>query len=377
MNSKTMLYLNDSYLAEFSATVTGCEKIDNNRFAVTLDQTAFFAEGGGQPCDTGILGGVKVTDVQEKDDTVIHYTDSALEIGKKVTGKIDFARRFDFMQQHTGEHIVSGIVHSRFGYNNVGFHLGADCVTVDFDGVLNAEALELIESTANAAIAADLAVCVYYPSEKQLANTDYRSKKELFGEVRLIGIEGVDLCACCGTHTKSTGEVQLIKIISGESYKGGMRVTLLSGFRAINDYSQKHTAAAKISALLCAKPQDIYSAVHRLHDENARLKNELYAAKTELFSVWAKSAQDTPLPTVIKPGLSPDEVRRLCVMLSEEFPEKICRVFSQNEKGGYFFAVCSQSLDVREECKHLNAECGAKGGGTPRLCQGQAANLPK
>ena len=161
------LFYEDSHRTGFTAKVISCEEAKDG-FCVVLDQTAFFPEGGGQYADTGVLGTVNVTDVHEKDDVIYHYTTAPLEVGSIVSGKINWKERFEKMQQHTGEHIVSGIVHERFGYNNVGFHLGADYCTMDFDGPISKAQLKEIETEANEAVYRNLEVEVLYPSKEEL-----------------------------------------------------------------------------------------------------------------------------------------------------------------------------------------------------------------
>ena len=206
------LFYEDSHRTEFTAKVISCEEAKDG-FCVVLDQTAFFPEGGGQYADTGILGNTEVTDVHEKNDVIFHSVTAPLEVGSIVSGKINWKERFEKMQQHTGEHIVSGIVHERFGYNNVGFHLGADYCTMDFDGPISKAQLKEIEAAANEAVYRNLEVEVLYPSKEELKDMDYRSKIEIEGQVRIVKIPGYDVCACCAPHVKTTGEIGAVKLV--------------------------------------------------------------------------------------------------------------------------------------------------------------------
>ena len=178
------LYYEDVYKKEFTAKVLECRE-SKKGYEIILNQTAFYPEGGGQPSDTGILGGINVKEVHEKDGELIHYTDGPLEVGMDVIGKINWGRRFDLMQQHSGEHIVSGLVHEAFGYDNVGFHMGSDVITIDFNGMLDEEQMAEIEAKVNQIIWENQEVEIFYPTEEELKNLDYRSKKELSGWVRM------------------------------------------------------------------------------------------------------------------------------------------------------------------------------------------------
>ena len=262
------LFYKDSYTREFQARVLSCTECKGSYQAV-LTRTAFFPEGGGQSADTGFFytedgREIPVTDVQEKDGIVFHYITSPVKAGEKIKGKLDFEERFSKMQQHTGEHIISGLVNRHFGYHNVGFHLGTEEVTMDYDGILTQEDLEQIEMEANQAVAENIPVVVLYPSEEELKNITYRSKIEIEGQVRIVQIPGYDSCACCAPHVKETGSIGLIKIVGAIHYKGGMRVSMLCGFRALSDYRMKERNVVKISNLLSAKQEDTAQAVERL-----------------------------------------------------------------------------------------------------------------
>ncbi|MGN0313730.1 MAG: alanyl-tRNA editing protein [Fusicatenibacter sp.] len=278
------LYEQDPYLGEFEAEVLRSIS-ENGLYRVTLNQTAFFPEGGGQPSDVGTLDGTLVTDVQEIDGEIWHTVQKVLEPGKKVIGKLNFEKRFSNMQNHCGEHIVSGIVYQMYGFHNVGFHMGSDAVTVDFDGILTEEQLYEIEQKANQVVLDNLPVTVSYPSAEELETLVYRSKKEIAGQVRLVSIEGVDCCACCGTHVASTGEIRLIKILGVQKYKGGVRVSMVSGERAYMDYCVKHANTAAIARLLSVKPDEAGDAVIRLKEKNIELKKEIKQLKKQIYEL--------------------------------------------------------------------------------------------
>ena len=258
------LYDKDPYLTEFSATVTGCFINADATFDITLDKTAFFPNEGGQSCDKGTLNGLDVINVELKDDDIVHVVKIFIPEGTVVECVIDSEHRFSNMQMHTGEHIFSGLVHSRFGYDNVGFHLSDNSATMDYNGKLSESDVRELEALANEVIWSDKAVKTFFPAESELETLDYRSKSGIKGAVRLVEIEGVDLCACCAPHVAHTGEIGLIKIVSHESYKGGTRLNYLCGKRALADYSRLFSLESELSKLLNASKGDIYEAVDKL-----------------------------------------------------------------------------------------------------------------
>ena len=245
------LYENDSYIKNFSATVISCEEKDG-AFLVVLDKTAFFPEGGGQDADKGVINGIEVFDVQIKDDIIYHKLEKNLEIGATVECSIDWDTRFSRMQNHTGEHIVSGLINIIFGYNNVGFHMNDSLVTFDVDGPLTDDDIKLVEKKANQAIYANNSINAIYPTPEELDNYDYRSKLDITEGVRLVEIENTDLCACCAPHVAKTGEVGIIKIISYIPYKKGTRIEMLCGSLALEDYQNLHITNKAIMNMLSA-----------------------------------------------------------------------------------------------------------------------------
>ena len=294
----------------------------------------------------------------------------ALEAGKTVTGKINWEERFEKMQQHTGEHIVSGLVHERFGYNNVGFHLGSDYCTMDFDGTLTKEQLREIELAANQAVWKNIDIVVTYPSKEELANMDYRSKIEIEGQVRIVTVPGYDVCACCAPHVKKTGEIGMLKLVNMVNYKGGERITMLCGVRALKDYEAKDANGKEISALLCAKELEIADAVHHMKEEQTALKSKVADLSGKLLAYRAKEIPvDIPIVTVFDADLSGNEPRELMNQLLER-GAKIVAVFAGNDSDGYRYVIGSRETDVRPMSKNLNASFQGRGGGKPEMTQG-------
>ena len=369
------LFYQDSHRTEFTAKVISCEEAKDG-YRVVLDQTVFFPEGGGQYADTGMLGDTEVTDVHEKDDVIYHTTKAPLEAGSEVNGKINWDERFEKMQQHTGEHIVSGIVHERFGYNNVGFHLGSDYCTMDFDGPISKEQLKEIEAAANEAVYQDLEIKILYPSKDELKDLDYRSKIEIEGQVRIVEIPGYDVCACCAPHVKMTGEIGAIKLVNMVNYKGGERITMLCGRRAMRDYEKKDSMTKEISALLCAKEYEVAEAVVRLKDEQNRMKSQLAEMQQKLLEYRvAEIAVDQKIVTVFDSTLSGNLPREMMNKLLDKGAE-ICAVFAGTDEEGYRYVIGSRSEDVRPLSKMLNTVFQGRGGGKPEMVQGSVKGTP-
>ena len=362
------IYYEDSYCRTFSAVVTECRE-GKNGFQVALDRTAFYPEGGGQPGDTGTLGPVRVTDTHEKDGVVWHFTDGPLEPGTAVEGTVDWDRRFDLMQQHSGEHIVSGIVHTRFGYSNVGFHMGSDVVTIDFDGLLTPEEIRSVEEEANRQVWLDRETQIWYPDGEALARLEYRSKKALTGDVRIVAFPGADVCACCGTHVRRTGEIGLIKLLSVQKFRSGVRVELLCGRRALRLLSDRKEQNDAISVLLSAKPEETARAVERLLAENERLKGTVYAMQEGHVARKAKELTGAGDVLLVEDGLDSDGVRRLCAAVLETCGGR-CAVFSGSDGEGYKYALGEKDGDLRAFTKSLNESLHGRGGGKPFFTQG-------
>lgn len=363
------LYYEDGYQTSFTATVMSCEA-GKMGYEVVLNQTAFYPEGGGQPADIGILQDVKVKDVRIKDGIIYHMTDGPLEVGQEVSGSVHFERRFDLMQQHSGEHIVSGIVNSKYGYNNVGFHLNSEYMTCDFDGELTKEQIQEIEILANEAIYKNLPIdCSIYQDEK-IRDRVYRSKLDLTGEIRLVTVPEYDLCACCGIHVRTTGEIGIIKCISSERHRGGIRMTLLCGKRALKDYQVNKEIISESSKMLSAKPEMILNHLAKLQEELSVARQKAVNLTNELFEYKSEAYLKTEEPVIFayESDLQGDSLRRLCLMLSEKTDKVILVVTGEGENLKY--ALGAGKKDIRPLNKLLTQQFSGKGGGKSELCQG-------
>ena len=376
-------YEADAYRREADAVILAAEPDGRGGGKLALDGTVFYPEGGGQPADHGTLtlpdgARLTVTDVHEQGGVIWHRVDALPHTaapGTAVTGRIDWAWRFDKMQQHTGEHILSGILHQMFGAENVGFHIGSDAVRMDTSVPISAEGLREAELAANRIVWQNVPVLITYPTREELARMTYRSKKEIEGQVRIVTIPGADVCACCGTHTAATGAVGQIKILAAENYKGGVRLSIVCGERALLAAQAMRQRQADIGALLSAKPSETAHAVHRVYDEYTALKFAHFGLCGELFDALA--AQVAPGEDAIRivPGLDPDGLHRLAARLSEA-TTGLCAALTANEKGtGYCLAQAGG--DVRALTKALNTALNGRGGGKPGICQGSCAAAPE
>lgn len=371
------LYYQDSYIKDFEAVVLSCIP-NGNHFEAVLDRTAFFPEGGGQCADTGVLHienrEIQVFDVQERNGEIIHFIDEEILPGQTVIGELDFQERFSKMQQHTGEHIISGIVHRRFGYENVGFHLGKEEVTMDYDGPLTPEELRSIEYEANQVVAENREIRAYFPGTEELEKIPYRSKKELQGKIRIVEIQDCDICACCAPHVKTTGNVGLIKITNAIRYKGGMRLWITCGMRALEDYNQKEASVVQISNMLSAKQQEVTEAVKRLTEEIQQLKEKAAKMQEKLVMGYLESEKEAlkenPNVNLLLFEKELDAVAmRNFVNAGMELTKGVCGVFIGDEKQGFRY-VLGSSGDIREIGKKLNEAFQGKGGGKPPMIQG-------
>lgn len=368
MERTEKLYDLNAYVKTFYAVVESCVPA-GEKYEIVLNRTAFYPEGGGQPSDIGVLNCMNVLDVQERGDVIVHITDRSLPAGSAVLGGINWLHRFALMQQHTGEHIVSGIANRLFGVDNVGFHMGNREMTVDWNGILDENQLSLIQDLANEAVYQNVAVRAYYPAQEELEKMEYRSKKALSGAVRIVRIPGYDVCACCGTHVARTGEIGAIKMLGFQRYKGGTRVSLMCGAQAMSDYDRKQRDSAALSALLSAKPEEAVSSVERLLTEKDDLKRKLSSLRDELFRLKAEALPENCGGVCrFEEELSPDDLRRFALLLSERCGA--AAVFSGGGPSGYRYALADSRGEARLLGKELNRQFQGRGGGSKELVQG-------
>ena len=360
------LYNQDPTLLSFTATVVSCEARDGG-YDVVLDRTAFFPEGGGQPADQGTLGGANVLDAHERGGEVHHYTDAPLPVGETVQGHVDGARRLTMSQQHSGEHIFSGLVHKLYGYDNVGFHIGSEAVTMDFNGPLSEEDARRVEWLANEAIWANLPVQTLLPDKDALAAMDYRSKKAIDGDVRIVRIEGVDTCACCGTHVRRTGSIGQIKLLGVMRYKGGVRVSILCGGRALDEENMQLAQVRRAATALSSQKHEVADAVEKLLAERDALRAANDALGMRVFDMLAQRESGEAVRVVACDVLPASQVRKAAGKLCEGAQLALVLV---PRDGGWSFALASNVRDVRPVAKALCEAFSGRGGGPKDMAQG-------
>ncbi len=372
------LYDIDAYAIEFEATVVSCEEIkwaENNgekrvAYKVILDQTLFFPEEGGQTPDKGKLGNADVLDVQINADVILHIISAPLQEGETVAGQIDWQHRFFNMQQHSAEHIFSGLAYKKYGYKNVGFHLSNQIVTMDFDGVFTEAQLEEMEWAINEAIVANVEIKTGYPAKEELAQLEYRSKIEIDGDVRIVEVVGYDVCACCAPHVHRTGEIGMFKIQTAQNYKGGMRISFLCGFRALEEYRKKSKIISELSGILTTNQENLPEHVSKLKTQVQSLKTQLGNAKQTLMeSKIAEIPEEQKDVILFERDLETPVIRCIVNQLVEKH-EGVCGIFVGDDENGYNFIIGSKTKDCREVAKDLKEKFNARGGGSAQMVQG-------
>jgi len=368
MNTRK-LYYEDSHLRTFSARVLSCEQTEKG-YEVILDATAFYPEGGGQAADTGFLNGIRVKDTRERGETVVHFCEAPLEVGAVAEGTIDWEKRFRRMQQHSGEHIVSGIINRRWGYHNVGFHMGTDIITIDFDGVIPAEELASIEAEANGAVWQNLTVKCWYPSQEELPSVFYRTKRALPWPVRIVQVPGFDSCACCGTHVKATGEIGLIKLFSVIGFRGGTRMEMACGSSALKLLNQAYEQNRQVSQAFSAKIEETGAAARRMNEVEAALKYRVTGLEKRIFAGIADSYAGKGDVVHFEENLDNAAVRDLADAIAENCGGTAA-VFRGSDETGYAFCLVTRTGDLRTLGKEMTKALNGRGGGKPIFQQGR------
>ncbi|MBR6619282.1 MAG: hypothetical protein IKK85_02965 [Clostridia bacterium] len=367
----TQRLYDNGHIKEFEAVVAACNKSEKG-YEVILDKTAFFPNGGGQLADGGTINGIAVLDVNEKGTDIVHTVEKEIAVGSTVYGAIDWETRFNRMQNHTGEHIVCGVAHRLYGCENTGFHMGTFGITCDLSVLLNEEQIRKIETEANRAVFENVPVTVFYPDKEELNTIDYRSKLDLTENVRLVRIEGYDLCACCAPHVLNTGEVGLIKILEHYSHRGGTRLLMKCGWDALKDYNEKCRSVAAVSASLCAKQNEIAQAVETLKAEKAKLDYELEAIKLSQLNKYINRLQQSENNVCVFADEADSDGLREIVNKGKELCTAIFAAFSADATG-YKYCIGSNSVDLRGFAKEFNSALNGRGGGRPEMIQGSVA----
>ena len=359
----------DSKLTSFDAKVISCEKVGKT-YEILLDKTVFFPNEGGQTSDVGTLGGVEIENVIERNGDIFHISSAPLCVGDTVHGEINFSHRYYNMQNHTGEHIISGLVHAKYGYENVGFHLSREGMTVDFSGELTRDQLDEIEEMANRVIYECHPIKCYYPTANELKNISYRSKLDNLENTRLVVIEGVDVCACCAPHVYNTGEVGVIKILDFIRYKGGVRLNVVCGMAALYDYREKYNQCKLISNALSVKQNEVFDATSRLLDTIDGYREKLYFAKRSLRELKLNSLNDTDESIILFEDDGDINDYRELINSAVSKTKKICACFVGNDHNGYKFIAASEQINMRDIAASMRNALSSKGGGSDKMIQG-------
>lgn len=361
------LYYKDAYISDFPANVISVNKTDGG-YDIILDKSAFFPEEGGQSSDTGFIGESRVTYVYEKDGIIHHISDSAPSVGEHWCA-IDFEARFEKMQCHTAEHILCGIIHREFGLDNVGFHLGEDEVTFDVNGVLSREQLDMVEDMANDAVFSNLAVEAYFPAASKLSSINYRSKLDITEDVRLVEVVGVDICACCAPHVSNTGEIGIIKILDFMKHRGGTRIWMVAGKRALTDYRRRYENIKRISAMLSTPQSLVADTLEAYIADSEETKLALKASRLKIAELEADRVPEC-------------EGNRVFLLDDFSIPELIAFSNVANKKisgitvalsgkdNDYKYVISSNSVDLRALSREINSSLNGRGGGRAEMIQG-------
>ena len=363
-----LLYYKDAYIKDFCATVVDAKRVGDN-YEIFLDKTAFFSELGGQTSDTGVIGGVRVLRVDEVGGRIVHTTDGCLVVGSTVECRVDFTERFEKMQLHTAEHLVCGIIHREFGYDNVGFHLGDAEVTLDVNGVMTREMIDRVELIANRAIYENVEVRAFFPTADEAAALEYRSKLDITENLRIVSIAGYDDCACCAPHVKRTGEIGLIKILDFMKHRGGTRIRLLAGHRAMRDYIKRCEAAQEISSMLCVPQADIAAGVKDFMAAAFQNEGKIKAANQRIVELEDSLVSPTDKNVVVF-------AKNITIADARELVNRMMKkvlgisVVLLGIDGSYSYVMGSENVDVPTACREANAALNGKGGGRPPMVQG-------
>lgn len=380
--ARTITLYDDGSVREFAAKVLSCEEVNNEEntlYAVILDKTAFFPEGGGQCCDGGTIDDVAVRDVQETNGVITHYVAKAFEVGSTVKGVIDYPDRYMRMQNHTAEHLLCSLIHEKYGFDNVGFHLDNDEVTMDVSGFVPPEDLCEIEKRANEIIYENVPVTVSYPVGKELEDLEYRSKLDLTDNVRIVTIEGYDVCACCAPHVASTAQIGIIKIIDSIPHRGGTRITMKAGVSAYRDYSKIHSSTVSLMALLSSKRYDTYDNASGLNEryKNAiitigTLKRQISESMTKAALEEIDAREDKSAPYVIFTDVIDDVGLRNLINEVTKKCEGVVIGFIKAEGGGYRYiaGTSNEKISLRELAKNMSTVLSGRGGGSNQMIQG-------
>ena len=362
------LYYDDAYIKEFSSvvlSVTKCEAL----YDVVLTETAFFPEEGGQYSDKGTINGISVVDVKEDNGVIHHYLTESVEEGSSVIGAIDFEERYEKMQCHSAEHILSGIIHRLFKLDNVGFHLGAEDVTMDISAPLTREELDRVEILANEVVYKNIPITTCFPSESELGSLEYRSKLALTENVRIVNIGEYDSCACCAPHVKYTGEIGLIKILDFSKLRGGIRIRITAGRRAMKIFREYYDSIQSISSMLSVPKSDVTEGAKKLLSDYSSLKTAYSAERIANITRMAEEFSDVDGNSV---KLFSDATVEEMIAFSNIAVSRVSGilVLLSGTDGEYKYVMSSKNVDLKERAQDINKSLLGRGGGKSNMIQG-------
>ncbi|SCX95686.1 alanyl-tRNA synthetase [Alkaliphilus peptidifermentans DSM 18978] len=379
------LFWEDPYLASFSTTIVSInDDVENaGSYLVELAETAFYPEGGGQPWDEGQIGDANVTYVFEKNDKIYHRVDILPTKKEQVECKINWERRFDFMQQHLGQHILSSRFHKLFNARTIGFHLGKDTVTIDLlKDSFTVEEFQRVEEEANHIIHLNLPVFSLYPSDEELDSLPLRKAPKVEDNIRLVEVKNTDYSPCGGTHPSRTGEVGIIKIRKWEKMRGNVRVEFVCGLRAVMDSWGKYQQFNSITNLLSVGDTEAFEAVEKIHADNKRMNKQLNQLKKSLLEYQIKDyyssadkIKDYSLVVKVFDNVDMKYLQQVASLLNQ-YPKTIALLAARNDKAQVVFTRSKElKIDINQLFKEVISLIDGKGGGSEVTAQGGGSNI--
>ena len=377
------IYLQNPYLREISARIVDKKYIDN-KFYIKLNRTIFYPNmAGGQPMDKGTINGVEVLNTYEEGEDIIHVVKDNIQ-SNNVQLNIDWDTRFDHMQQHTGQHLLSSVFYNLYNAETVGFHLGQEYVYIDITlPELTDEDINRVEKFSNKIVFSNFNIKTYYIDKNNVSKIPLRKQPSATSNIRIVEIDGMDYSPCCGTHHRSTGEIGLIKIRKWEKYKGNTRVEFVCGNRALQDYSWKNTCVNNISTLLSSKDNDTYNKVKILFDHTEELEKENRNLQKELLKYKAKELLNDSMTLnniqIIKHKFQNTNIKEISFMSSyliNNIDDLILILGIENAEKSQFILSRSNNLkiNISNIFKKISKKLGVKGGGSIQTIQGDCSN---
>jgi len=376
------IYYTDPYATEFDATVVAVEPSADGRQAIVLDRTAFYPTSGGQPFDVGVLGSTPIVDVVDTDDgRILHVVDgevgATIGAGAGVHGRVDWTRRFDHMQQHTGQHVLSAAFDRLFKVRTVSFHLGSESSTIDLAREVTAQEIAAAESEANRVVWEDRPVTIRFADAADAAALPLRKESTRKGELRLIDVEDFDVSACGGTHVRRTGAIGVIAAAGSERFRGGTRLEFQCGGRALDGYRALRASVTNSTRLLSVLPAELPGAIERMQGEGKDLRRELKDLQSRLaryealaLAAAAEPHGNTRVTVKALEGWDANGLKAIASAIADQ-PGHLAFLLSAAAPASIVIARAKDvSIDCASLLKEMTAKFGGKGGGRPEIAQG-------